>query len=76
MLLALSPGQLSRSLLLVGYGQALVFGIDDEDSQQARRVPVTRILTDPVMRAGHLVEAFADLVDLGGLIVDLAANGA
>jgi len=63
-------------LVLVRYRQRSVFGIDDEDSQQARRIRVTCILTDPVMRARHLVEAFADLVDLSGLIVNLAANGA
>jgi hypothetical protein len=76
MLLTLSLGHLSRSLLLVRYSQRFVIGIDDEDSQEACRVPVTGILTDPVMRAGHLVEAFADLVDFCGLIANLAANGA
>src|SRR4030095_4945200 len=48
----------------------------DEDIQQARRIPFARILTDPVMRAGHLLETFADLVDFSRLIVHLAANGA
>src|SRR4029453_16460294 len=52
MLLTLSLGHLSRSLLLVRYSQRFVIGIDDEDSQEACRVPVTGILTDPVMRAG------------------------
>ena len=37
---------------------------------------MARILTDPVMRTGQLVEAFAGLVDFSGLIIDLAANGA
>ena len=62
--------------ILVRYSQGIVFGIDDENSQEARRLPVTRILTDPVMRAGDLVEAFTDLVDFSGLIANLAANGA
>jgi len=73
--LTLSSGYSSRSLLLVRCGERSVFGIDDEDSQQARRIPVTRILTDPVMRARHLVEAFADAVDFNRLIVNLASNG-
>src|SRR5262249_41623608 len=74
--LPLSSGALSRSLLLVRYRQGSVFGIDDEDSQQARTLCLTRILTDPVMRARHLVEAFAGLVDFSGLVANLAANGA
>src|SRR5262249_56093504 len=75
MLLPLSSGALSRSLLLVRYRQGSVFGIDDEDSQQARRLCFTRILTDPVMRARHLVEAFAGLVDFSGLVATLPPNG-
>jgi hypothetical protein len=74
--LTLSPGPLLRSSLLVRYRQRVVFGIDDEDSQQARRITVTRILTDPVMRARHFVESFADVVNLNWLIVNLASNGA
>src|SRR5262249_3068205 len=73
--LTLSSRHLWRSLLLVRYSQRSVFGIDDEDGQKARRIPVTRILTDPVMRARRLVEAFADVVDFNGLIVNLASNG-
>jgi len=60
----------------LGYGQGLVFGIDDEYSQQARWFLVARIFADPVMRAGNFVEPLADLVDPGRLIVDLTANGA
>src|SRR5262245_48353217 len=76
MLHPLSSGALSRFLLVVRYSQGSVFGIDDEDSQQARRFCVTRILTDSVMRARQLVEAFAGLVDFSGLVANLAANGA
>jgi hypothetical protein len=37
---------------------------------------LSRILTDPVMRAGHFVETFTDPIDLSRLIANLAANGA
>src|SRR5262245_48686565 len=53
----------------------MVVGVDDEDGQEARRVAVTRVLTYSVMRARHLVKAFADPVDRGRRIVHLAANG-
>src|SRR4051812_528299 len=56
-------------MLLVWCRQSFVFGIHDEDCQQACGFAVTRILADPVVRTGDLVEAFADVVNLGGLMV-------
>src|SRR5918998_6830743 len=65
----------ARFLLLVRYGEGIVLGVDDEDSQQARRFAVARVLAHPVMRARQLVKAFADPIDPGGFLIDLAANG-
>src|SRR5262249_4335773 len=64
-------GSSLRSLLLVRCGQRLVTGIDGDYRQQARRLSVTRVLAHLVMRAGHLVPAFSDLVDLDRFIINL-----
>ena len=65
---------------MVGLGQRIVLGIETKTASMLAGSVVLRVLTHPVMRAGILVEAFADLVDLCGFIrssqpVPLIKNG-
>jgi hypothetical protein len=57
----------------------MVFGIDDEYSEQLRRYSIARVATDKMMCSQRLILALARVIDVFGLTLyltcDLTRNG-
>ena len=62
------------NLLFVGDDNLLLRRIDDEYGQQPSRLRRARVGAHLVVIAGHLRPAFSCLIDMLGLVVDLATN--